>query len=208
MRSALKPTFETKLLGKGYDFVIGIDEAGRGPWAGPVSIAAYIFQPALHTIDGIQDSKKISKKKRQEIFSKLINTPENILHVFQKPETIDKLGIGKAIEKSIDDIVKKIALKYPKTRNFFLIDGYFKSNFDCEYELVKKGDSKFYSIAAASIIAKVKRDRIMYEFAKKYPQYGFDKHVGYGTKFHRIALNKHGPCPIHRMSFRPIKRED
>jgi len=204
MRSPLKPIYELKLLNEGYDAIIGIDEAGRGPWAGPVSIVAYIFSLETVALNGVHDSKLVTPKNRRIIFEKFSKYPDQFIYSHKTSDTIDQLGIGKTIEQSISELVKKIQISLNGMKILFLIDGYFKSKFDCEYELIKSGDRKFYSIAAASIIAKVTRDDIMHYYAKKYPEYGFEKHVGYGTKYHRIQLLKHGPCPIHRRSFKPV----
>ncbi len=201
----LVSTLEKKLLLK-FDYIIGIDEAGRGPWAGPVAIVGFMLSKKnLHkqTIE-VDDSKKLTKKNRQLIF-KEIAKKSNLFHVVIKDSnTIDECGIGKAIESGISEIIHHFQKTFKKQKLFFLIDGYFKMEFNCNYKLIKKGDSKIYSIASASIIAKETRDNIMYDFSKQYPEYFFEKHVGYGTRLHQKQLQIYGPCPIHRKSFKPI----
>lgn len=196
---------ERKLLQSHYDLVVGIDEAGRGPWAGPVSIAAYIFRTDSEAFKGVNDSKKLSKLSRELLYTKLTSVP-SFYCVLVDSQTIDESGVGKTIETTIESIIQSLQVTNPTKRMKFLIDGYFKTKFDADYELITKGDSKIYSIASASIIAKVARDHEMLKFAKTYPEYGFEDHVGYGTKRHMEALTKYGICPIHRRSFKPIKR--
>lgn len=204
---SLQPTYEISLLNQGYDCIIGIDEAGRGPWAGPVSISAYIYTRNSQIIDGINDSKLISQKKRNEIFQLITKTQQDFRHHMPSSEFIDKNGIGKTIEQSIQKLINEIHNEYTGLRKIFLIDGYFKSDFggDHEFRLIKSGDRKYYSIAAASIIAKERRDAAMRKFALKYPEYVFEKHKGYGTKLHRELLIKFGLCPIHRKSYKPVR---
>lgn len=205
MRKNLTPKYEHELFQKGYELVIGIDEAGRGPWAGPLQFAAYIFQPGAHYFRGINDSKLVPSPERRKFYDKLILTPENYLLSSGSNEEIDGFGLAGCISRLLSDIVRQVADKFQSQKKIFLIDGYFKDELDCEYEYIKKGDRKIYSIAAASIIAKVTRDSLMHDYAKEYPDYGFDKHKGYGTKLHREMLLKYGTCPIHRQSFKPVK---
>lgn len=206
MITGLKPIFERKLLKQGYDIVVGIDEAGRGPLAGPVGVAGFIFSNENSTkiLKGVQDSKKLIRKKRALIYKRILEKKLEYISKISNAKKIDELGIGKTIEYNIKSIISEISQRYQQQRIYFLIDGYFACKFDCEYEFIKKGDAKFYSIAAASIIAKQERDAVMFEIAKKYPQYGFEKHVGYATKLHRINLKKYGPSDIHRKSFKPV----
>ncbi len=195
-----------KLLLKSYDLLVGIDEAGRGPWAGPVAIAGFIITQNIKVIEDIDDSKKLSAQKRLLVFKKLKPYKNNYTVILKSNKTIDKLGIGKTIEFAIEEIIKSISNQFKTKRIKFLIDGYFKKNFEADFELIKKGDSKMYSIASASIIAKVTRDLEMAKLAKTYPNYKFEQHVGYGTKLHRELLEKFGPCPIHRKSYKPISK--
>ena len=189
--------FEEKAINSGYKVVCGIDEAGRGPLAGPVHAAAVILPIGLE-IEGLNDSKKLSEKKREQLFDVICE------------KAID-YSIGVATEREIDEInilnatflAMHRAVDGLKTRpDFALIDGnqYPKIPFVTE-ETVVKGDAKSMSIAAASILAKVSRDRFMLEKAKEFPQYGFEKHKGYGTKLHYEKIREFGPSPIHRMSF-------
>ena len=195
---------EKRLWKRGYKYVVGLDEAGRGPLAGPVVAAAVMIKnrklKIKRLLREIKDSKKLNPKKRAELYQFLIKSPNM------------KWGIGRVSEKMIDKInileATKLAMKKAinnlKT-DYLILDGNFKIDLDIPQKSIKKGDSKVFSIAAASIIAKVTRDRIMKTYHKKYPEYGFDRHKGYATKFHRQALKKHGPCKIHRMSFGTIR---
>ena len=183
--------------------VVGIDEAGRGPLAGPVSAAAVILPAGFHC-ELLDDSKKLSEKKRDLIYDDLMEN-EGVLwgHSYADVEEIDSLNILKAthaaMQRAVDQLVKK------SDKNFYcLIDGLAVPNFGYDSEGIVKGDGKSLSIAAASIIAKVKRDRKMLEYAKEFPEYGFDRHKGYGTKVHLAALQEHGPTKIHRKSFSPV----
>ena len=184
--------------------VIGIDEAGRGPLAGPVSAAAVIL-PAGFSNDLLDDSKKLSEKKRDSIYDDIMSD-ENLLwgHSYAEVDEIDSINILKAthvaMARAVDQLVKKLDDK----KVYCLIDGLAVKNFPYRSEGIVKGDGKSLSIAAASIIAKVKRDRKMLEYAEKFPEYGFERHKGYGTKVHLAALQEYGPTKIHRKSFSPV----
>ena len=176
--------------------ICGVDEAGRGPLAGPVYAAAVILPRGLH-IDGLNDSKKLTEKKREALFD--VITSEALAY-----------GIGSADEKEIDEInilqatflaMRRAIEAMPVRPDLALIDGNRDSDFGVSSETVVKGDSLSANIAAASILAKVTRDRVMMQYAEQYPQYGFEVHKGYGTKRHYEALREFGPCPIHRQSF-------
>ena len=176
--------------------ICGVDEAGRGPLAGPVYAAAVILPRGLH-IDGLNDSKKLTEKKRAELFDVI-------------PAQALAYGIGSADEKEIDEInilqatflaMRRAIEAMPVRPDLALIDGNRDSDFGVSSETVVKGDSLSANIAAASILAKVTRDRVMERYAAEYPQYGFEVHKGYGTKRHYEALRQYGPCPIHRQSF-------
>ncbi len=225
---------EKRLWKKGYGFVVGLDEVGRGPLAGPVVAAAVLInlkfknqnaklQFKIKKLDKISDSKKLSEKQR-EFFYNILTNHEKI-----------KWGIGVVSEKIIDKInileatklamVKAIVNLKSKCQNpnvksnpkfkvdFLILDGNFKidtSRFrqgfgEPRQKSIIKGDQKVFSISAASIIAKVTRDRVMEKYDKKYPQYGFKKHKGYPTKAHFASLKKFGPCSIHRKSFYPVR---
>lgn len=180
--------------------VVGIDEAGRGPLAGPVSAAAVIL-PKGYKHELLDDSKKLSEKKRELIYEDLI-ADKRILwaHSFAEPEEIDRINILKATHAAM----ARAAGQLDVDPIYCLIDGLAVPNFPYHSEGIVKGDGKSLSIAAASIIAKVTRDRKMLEYAEKFPEYGFERHKGYGTKFHLEALRLHGPTKIHRQSFAPV----
>jgi ribonuclease HII len=187
---------ENKLWKKGFK-VIGIDEVGRGPLAGPVVACAFCFDKRI-SLKGINDSKKLSSKQREEIYEKLKEDP-NV-----------KWGIGKVSEKVIDriNILEATKLAMNKAINnlkidsgFLIIDGNFKIKSNIPQKSIIKADEKVYSCSAASIIAKVVRDRMMIKYHKKYPEYSFDKHKGYGTKAHIEIIREKGLCDIHRKSF-------
>jgi len=195
---------EKKSQKKGYKRIVGLDEAGRGPLAGPVVAAAVVIRGKFLKIYGVKDSKKLTPKKREEIFKTLIKHPAiewGIGKVSEK--VIDKINIKNAAELAMLKAVQK--LKIPP--DFLLIDGKYLKNSklkDMDHKLIIKADEKVFSCAAASIIAKVKRDRIMVGYHRKYPQYGFNRHKGYPTKLHRKMLKEHGSCKIHRKTFRLV----
>lgn len=187
---------EKKLLEK-YDSVTGIDEVGRGTLAGPVLVASYTLTKQTPIYDTINDSKKLTKNKREELYNKL-TTDKNVYHIgISSNLIIDKYGIVYAIQQSMNYCIKKSNPQY------ILIDGIFKEKFDTEkkYETIIKGDTKIYCIAAASIIAKVTRDKIMERLSLKYENFDFQSNKGYGTKFHIQQLKTLGPTDIHRLSF-------
>ena len=184
--------------------VIGIDEAGRGPLAGPVSAAAVIL-PAGFSNDLLDDSKKLSEKKRDSIYDDIMSD-ENLLwgHSYAEVDEIDSINILKATHAAMARAVDQLVKKLDDKQVYCLIDGLAVKNFPYRSEGIVKGDGKSLSIAAASIIAKVKRDRKMLEYAEKFPEYGFERHKGYGTKVHLAALQEYGPTKIHRKSFSPV----
>ncbi len=193
-------SYEKKCQSAGYKSVAGVDEAGRGPLAGPVSAAAVIL-PAGYKNDLLDDSKKLSEKKRELLYDEIMADERIIWSLsFAEPAEIDEINILKATHAAMARAVDGLAAQV----DYCLIDGLPVPAFPYEHEGIVKGDSKSLSIAAASIIAKVSRDRKMLQYAELYPEYGFEKHKGYGTKQHRAALDKHGPCPIHRHSFSPV----
>lgn len=200
---------EKKLLRQGYKLVAGLDEAGRGPLAGPVVAAAVNLKFEIFNLKSIlnnpifkkiKDSKKLNAKQREEIYETLIKHPGVRWGVGVVSEkVIDKINILEASKLAMQKAVKNLS------PDFLLIDGNFKLNkINILQKSVIKGDSKVFSIAAASIIAKVTRDRLMQKYHKKYPQYGFDCHKGYGTRAHFESLEKFGPCKIHRKTFYPV----
>ena len=188
--------YEGEAREQGYTAVCGVDEAGRGPLAGPVCAAAVIL-PAGLVIEGVNDSKKLSEKKREELFPVIC-------------EKALAYGIGWADEREIDEInilqatyraMKRAVESLPLTADYALIDGNRMPPLAIPGTTIVKGDALSMSIAAASILAKVSRDRVMVQFSREYPQYGFEQHKGYGTAAHVQALREYGPCPLHRQSF-------
>ena len=176
--------------------VAGIDEAGRGPLAGPVVAGAVIFEP-YHYIEGVKDSKKLSAKKRDELSKIIIEQSLTYgLGVVDCVE-IDRINIRQATFKAMRKAIGSLA----KKPEYLLIDGEELPDKLFPQEALVEGDGRSFTIGAASILAKVTRDRLMVEYHQKYPQYGFDRHKGYGTAFHREMIKKHGPCPLHRRSF-------
>ena len=229
---------------QGYNIVVGIDEAGRGPLAGPVVAASFAiknfqfskfnFQSILNNkiLKQVRDSKKLSEKQREEIYNVLINHPQIEWGVgIVSEKVIDKINILEATKLAMEKSVKNLDSRFPSfakasegqcagmTRarknldsrfrgndagaDFLLLDGNFKINCATEQKSIIKGDQKVFSISAASIIAKVTRDKLMQKYHRKYPQYGFNKHKGYGTASHFANLEKFGPCKIHRKTFYP-----
>lgn len=191
---------EISLYNKGYKFVAGVDEAGRGPLAGPVCAAAVILPQDL-IIEGINDSKKLTEKKREKLFDVIINSAIAYSIEFASPEVIDEINIRQATSLAMHNAVKNLDV----SADFVIVDGNDKIPFDIPYEYIIKGDAKSQSIAAASILAKVSRDRLMVELDKEYPEYGFAKHKGYGTKVHCEAIQKYGILSIHRKTFMTAK---
>jgi ribonuclease HII len=201
MINYLTPQYELDILESGkYSKIVGIDEVGRGCWAGPVAVGAYIFESTTEVLDGIQDSKKLTANNRKEKHSLLKN--HTYLVELASVEEIDFLGIGKTIEVLIQRIINKLST--PET--LFLVDGQFSQSFGKNSKKVIHGDSIYYSIAAASILAKVERDDLMCSLDLQYPGYRFSKHKGYGTKEHRELIKSLGVCELHRRSYQPIKQ--
>ncbi len=181
---------------KGYDIICGTDEAGRGPLAGPVYAAAVILPEEL-LIPGLNDSKKLSEQRREELFNVITEKAVAYSIASVDEKRIDEMNILNASLEAMNIAVGTLDIK----PDFVLVDGNMTRGLCFPCEAVVKGDAKSASIAAASILAKVSRDRYMIKMAEEYPQYGFEKHKGYGTKAHSEAILKYGPCPIHRRSF-------
>lgn len=188
--------FEKKYLEQGYQNIAGIDEVGRGPLAGPVCAAAVILPPGL-VIDGINDSKKLTEKKREALYDIIAAEAIAWATAYVEPEVIDSINIRQATHQAMQMAVN--ALKVPA--DFLLVDGNDRIPFDVASEYIIKGDAKSQSIAAASIMAKVTRDRYMTEMDGVYPGYGFAKNKGYGTQLHMEGIRAIGLCPLHRRSF-------
>ncbi len=179
------------------NYICGIDEAGRGPLAGPVVVACAIM-PKDSMIEGVNDSKKISEKKREKIYEQIINEAISYSVGIIDEAKIDEINILQATKLGLTTAVKELKIK----PDIILVDALTKIDTDgIPYRSIIKGDALSYSISAASIIAKVTRDRIMLGYDKVYPEYGFAKHKGYGTAMHMEAIREYGLCPIHRRSF-------
>ncbi|KAG0587467.1 hypothetical protein KC19_2G166300 [Ceratodon purpureus] len=198
---------ETKLWEQGFRNVAGVDEAGRGPLAGPVVAAACII-PASVTIPGVDDSKKLTETQREELYAQIIGTPGVVyaIHVVDAAK-IDEINILQATLLAMSACVNELKAGKGEAPDYVLVDGNrLPDDFSKEEaQFVIKGDAECHVIAAASILAKVTRDRMMIDYDKKWPEYGFKAHKGYGTAAHIGALLKHGPCDIHRRSFAPLK---
>lgn len=188
--------YENQAYEKGYKLVCGVDEAGRGPLAGPVCAAAVVLPKGL-ILEGVNDSKKLTEKKREALFDVITQQALDWSVAFATVEEIEEINILNAAMLAMKRAVE--GLKNPV--DFAIIDGNKKPPLEIDCEAVVKGDANSMSVAAASILAKVSRDRILRQYAVDYPQYGFEKHKGYGTKAHVEALKKYGPCEVHRPSF-------
>lgn len=188
--------FEEKAWQNGYSAVCGVDEAGRGPLAGPVCAAAVIL-PAGIVIEGLNDSKKLSEKKREALFDVITENAISWSVSLVDETVIDEINILQATYRAMQQAVEGL----PRPADFVYVDGNRSEGLSLPHECVVSGDARIPSIAAASIIAKVTRDRLMRDFAVRYPAYGFEKHKGYGSRAHYAALLEHGPCPIHRRTF-------
>ncbi len=186
--------YERELTGKGYKFIAGVDEAGRGPLAGPVVVAAVIM-PLNDVIDGVNDSKKLTAKKRDDLYEKILTKAVEYKVAVISHKTIDEINILNATKQGMLQCINGLSKK-----DYVLIDA-VKTDCDVPSLSIIHGDALSYNIAAASIIAKVTRDRLMCELDKQYPQYNFSKHKGYGTADHIRLLKQYGPCEIHRRSF-------
>ncbi len=188
---------EKKLHQDGFENICGIDEAGRGPLAGPVVVAGVIM-PRDSMIEGVNDSKKVSEKKRELLYDEIIEEAISYSVAIIGQDVIDEINILNATKQGVTSVVKGLDVR----PDLIIIDALQHIDTDgIKYESIIKGDAKCYSIAAASIIAKVTRDRIMREWDNVYPQYGFVQHKGYGTAKHIAAIKEYGLCPIHRISF-------
>ncbi|MCH7519225.1 MAG: ribonuclease HII [Candidatus Dadabacteria bacterium] len=190
--------FEKEIWAKGR-IPAGVDEAGRGPLAGPV-VAAAVVLPDDCKIEGLDDSKKLSHSKREKILEEIKSIAISYAIGIVEPEEIDKINILRASLLAMEISVKQLTTK----PDYLLIDGNQKTSLLLMQETIVKGDSKSCSIAAASILAKVTRDSIMEEYHSIYPEYNFKGHKGYPTKEHYQALREYGPCPIHRKTFRGV----
>ncbi len=188
---------EKELYEKGFNNICGIDEAGRGPLAGPVVVAGVIM-PKDSFIEGVNDSKKVSEKKREKLYDIILNEAISYSVAIIGHDVIDEINILNATKQGVTQVVEGLDIK----PDLILVDALTHINTKgIPYDSIIKGDAKCYNISAASIIAKVTRDRIMREWDEIYPQYGFINHKGYGTAKHIQAIKEYGLCPIHRKSF-------
>jgi len=194
---------ELELQQNGYKYIAGIDEAGRGPLAGPV-VAAAVILPLEHPswLNDVRDSKLLSPKKRSYLYDKIYEEINTVGVGIVSSMEIDSINILQATRLAMQNAIYKV----PVLPDYILIDGMTLPDCGISQRCVIKGDKVCLSIACASIVAKVKRDRMMEELDEIYPDYGFARHKGYGTKMHRDALNKLGPTAIHRTSFGPVKK--
>lgn len=189
--------FEHQCYDEGFEIVCGVDEAGRGPLAGPVCAAAVIL-PAGAVIEGLDDSKKLTEKKRERLYDIIKQTAVAYSVAYGTLEEIETVNILEATYLAMNRAIEGLNVK----PDFALIDGNrVPRGIKIPCETIVKGDSKSMSVAAASVLAKVTRDRLMLEYDKKYPEYNFKKHKGYGTKEHTELIKQYGPCEIHRLSF-------
>jgi ribonuclease HII len=194
---------ENRYRQMGFPFIAGVDEAGRGPLAGPV-VAAAVILPADYRNEGIADSKVLTPLQREQLFVEIRNVAVSYSVSVISGKQIDDMGILEAVRLGMRQAVMKLS----PTPDFILSDAVPLNVPGIPQQAIIKGDAQVFSIAAASILAKVSRDRLMMKYHKKYPAYGFDRHMGYGTDVHFEAIRKHGPCPIHRMSFSPLSQKD
>ncbi|PIE63409.1 MAG: ribonuclease HII [Desulfobacter postgatei] len=192
--------FENQARLNGYKMIAGVDEAGRGPLAGPVVSAAVVL-PEDFDVPGVNDSKKLSEKKREALFPTLQNHAVAFGIGIADHKEIDRINILQASLLSMKRAVENLNV----VPDYLLIDGKFSIDSSIDQRSVIKGDALSLSIAAASILAKVTRDRIMADLDLQYPMYGFRRHKGYPTKAHKQAILTHGPCPVHRRSFKGVK---
>ncbi|MBI2627292.1 MAG: ribonuclease HII [Parcubacteria group bacterium] len=228
-------TLERKLFQSGYKNIIAVDEVGMGALAGPVVVCAVSFRKEFYAkqhkkLSHLRDSKLLTSYQREKFANELFHVPGFMFHVsYCYPKTIDRLNIYQAARLAMRRVVKRImqkskiknqnyklkfknklhvsSFKFQDSRTIVLVDGKNKINgLDMEQLPIIKGDRKVFAIACASIIAKVYRDKMMLNYAKKYPEYGFEKHKGYGTRFHQARLITFGPSKIHRRSFNPVAK--
>lgn len=189
--------FEKAAVNSGFSCICGVDEAGRGPLAGPVCAAAVIL-PEGAVIEGLDDSKKLTEKKRERLYDIIKETAVDYSVAYGTLEEIETVNILEATYLAMNRAIEGLNIK----PDFALIDGNrVPRGIKIPCETIVKGDSKSMSVAAASVLAKVTRDRLMLEYDKKYPEYNFKKHKGYGTKEHTELIKQYGPCEIHRLSF-------
>lgn len=189
---------ENEVYQAGYRTIAGCDEVGRGPMAGPLVACAVILSKDI-TIEGLNDSKKLSQKKREALYLEILEKAIEVQVTFIGVDEVDKLNVYQASKKAMTDSVLKM-----KTKVEYVLTDAMKLNINIPFRDIIKGDMKSASIAAASIVAKVTRDKYMEELDKEFPVYGFKNHKGYVTKAHKEAIEKYGICKYHRKSFKPV----
>lgn len=197
---------ERDLAEKGYGLIAGADEAGRGALAGPLAVGLVVFRPALFSsippeLGGVRDSKKLTPRKRQELIPSIIKHAEYAGTIMVSHRCVDRLNVNGATEYALAKLLSGLSRK----PDILIMDGTFRFSLEVPFRAVKGGDSLSLTIAAASILAKVRRDGILMKFHSLYPPYGFDRNKGYGTGLHREALLRNGPSPVHRVSYEPLK---
>lgn len=200
---AYRPSFrfERAAIRHGAKTVAGVDEAGRGPLAGPV-VAAAVILPDRYKLPGLNDSKQLTALQREEFFQTLTTDPSVCFGVgIVDAEWIDRINILQATHRAMAEALQRLSIR----PDHVLVDGLPVKTFTLPQTAIVKGDARSFSIAAASVIAKVTRDRLMLELHAQYPVYGFDQHKGYPTPEHLAALRAHGPCPVHRRTFGPVR---
>lgn len=197
---------ERSLWEKGYQIVVGLDEVGRGPLAGPVCAGGVVISEERQLVSGVWDSKKLSEKVRSELSTEIKAKSQAWAVGMVASNDIDTVGIAEAVRISMSYVVLQIEKMIGKKADILIVDGAnVREISGYENRRFQKGDMLHYSIAAGSIVAKVTRDELMNKISRRYPEYGFESHVGYGTKAHLDALNKIGPCKMHRMTFKPVR---
>lgn len=191
--------YESYARRAGYSLIAGVDEAGRGPLAGPV-IAAAVILPESVQLEGVRDSKKMTPRAREEAFFLIEERAISVSMAAVSPREIDRINILQATRKAM----KQAVLHLDPQPDFLLIDGTHHVELSIQQRCVVRGDQQCLSISAASVLAKVYRDRMMCSYHELYPQYGFSSNKGYGTREHLAAITRHGPCSIHRFTFRGV----
>lgn len=193
--------YENNLRKQGYNLICGADEAGRGPLAGPVSVCAIVMKPDSN-LEWVNDSKKVTERRREILYDRIIEDSLAWDVQLVSQQEIDELNILEATKKGLTLAVKNIIKQLENKPDIMIVDALREiDTCGITYQSIIKGDANCYSIACASILAKVTRDRVMRQWDEIYPQYGFSKNKGYGTAMHISALKEYGPCPLHRKSF-------
>lgn len=200
-------SLEQSLWQQGFLHVAGVDEAGKGPWAGPVTAGAVMIHDEKQIVKTVRDSKIMTEKQREKAFDEICQKSSGVGIGIVSAEEIDTIGIDPAVKKAMLMALQAIEITRKIKLNYVIVDGSKTKPLQIyPSKRILKGGLYHYSISAGSVLAKVTRDRLMKKLAKQYPEYGFDKHVGYGTAIHMKALKEHGPCPLHRKSFAPIRK--